>query len=221
LKKANSEQADAPQQYAYGEQYQETEEAHDRNPMLIRDCICTTYNLFGSGLVEIKLGGTSHWVQAVAVSNHCGAYREQADGEDIVDLGCEDTSPLLARVFFQAISPFPRGSLPTHDFVPNPDTDLNSEDVANVILRDDPVPQLIDWDVCTCIEMYKLATVMKSPAVQDMVADKIRTIYLAHCKEGTESGFDFPLDFLNSLTPDQDAPLLRLIVDILLDRSRK
>jgi hypothetical protein len=114
-----------------------------------------------------------------------------------------------------------RGSLPTHDFVPNPDTDLNSEDVANVILRDDPVPQLIDWDVCTCIEMYKLATVMKSPAVQDMVADKIRTIYLAHCKEGTESGFDFPLDFLNSLTPDQDAPLLRLIVDILLDRSRK
>jgi hypothetical protein len=156
--------------------------------MLIRDRMRTTHNLFGNDVVEVKLAGTSHWAQANALRTHCGAYREQEPFgvEAVVDLGCKNASQRLARVFFQAISPFPRGSLPTHDIVQDPEKSLSSEDVANVILRDDPVSQLIDWDVRTCIKMHKLATALKFPPVQDMVTDNIREVYLAHCEEGTE-----------------------------------
>jgi hypothetical protein len=99
--------------------------------MLIRDHTRTTYNLYGDGVVKVKLGGASHWTQADALRNYCSAYRKQEpfDGEAVVDLGCEKASPRLARVFFQAISPFLRGSLPTHDFVQNPEKDLSSEGI--------------------------------------------------------------------------------------------
>jgi hypothetical protein len=50
---------------------------------------------------------------------------------------------------------------------------------------------MIDWDVRTCIKMHNLATAMKCPPVKDMVADKIRDIYLAHCEEGTEQDLTF------------------------------
>jgi hypothetical protein len=51
-----------------------------------------------------------------------------------------------------------------------------------------------------------------------MVADKIREIYLA---EGTEQKFNFPKVYLKTLKPDVDAPLFRLLIDILLDGVRK
>jgi hypothetical protein len=54
-----------------------------------------------------------------------------------------------------------------------------------------------------------------------MVIDKIREIYLTHCHEGTEQDFNFPLEFANSLSQDEDAPILRLLVDLLNDGSRK
>jgi hypothetical protein len=190
--------------------------------MLIQDRIRTSHNLFKHDWVEVKLGGASHWVQAAALRNYCGIYREQEDArlDDIVHLDCKDISKKLARVFLQAISPFPRGSLPTHDHIQDPEKDLGSRDVANVMCRDDSETRQIDWTMM-CIDMYKLASAMQCPVVKDMVVDKIREIYLTHCEEQTEQDFDSPLDFASSLSSDEDAPILRLLSDILNDGSRK
>jgi hypothetical protein len=79
----------------------------------------------------------------------------------------------------------------------------------------------IDWTMRMCMDMYKLASAMQCPVVKDMIVDKIREIYLTYCEEQTEQDFDFPLEFGNSLSSDEDAPILRLLSDILNDGSRK
>jgi hypothetical protein len=221
--------------------------------LLIRDRIRATYNLYSiiptekpegamtvaydRNWVEVKLDGTSTFAIITALEKYCGAYNEQIGSRDgeVVDLGCKRVSPMIARAFFQAISPFPRNELPSHDVILDGEMGLHHEDVALVILPDDPAPKNIDWNLKSCAEMYKLAVALKSPVVKNMVADKILSIYLDYCKqEDEESGqddedcepkdkksFNFPVRFANSLTMEDDLPLLRLLVDIAIDHCRR
>ncbi|RYN32867.1 hypothetical protein AA0112_g6086 [Alternaria arborescens] len=113
----------------------------------------------------------------------------------------------------------------THDVIPDPEMSLHHEDVALVILPDDPKPKEIEWNFDACAEMYRLARMLKSPVVKDMVADRILEIYLEYCKQLEEDddkqNLDFPVRFANSLKMNEDLPILRLLVDIALDHSRR
>ncbi|KAH8643523.1 hypothetical protein IG631_00986 [Alternaria alternata] len=195
--------------------------------LLIRDRIRTTHNLFGSNVVEVKLDGASHWATLRALEKYCGAYSERSSNNEDqgVDFGRKRISPMIARAFFQAISPFPRSELPTHDVILDPEMSLHHEDVALVILPDDPKPKEIEWNFDACAEMYRLARMLKSPVVKDMVADRILEIHLEYCKQLEEDddkqNLDFPIRFANSLKMNEDLPILRLLVDIALDHSRR
>ncbi|KAL1800082.1 hypothetical protein ACET3X_000424 [Alternaria dauci] len=202
----------------------------DTPNLIIRDRIRTAHNLFGTYVVEVKLDGASHFASSRALNKWCGAYSERSSANDeeykVVDFGRRRISPVIARAFFQAISPFPRNELPTHDIIPDPDLSLAHEDVALVILPDNPKPRKIDWNFDACAKMYKLATALKSPVVKDMVADRILKNYLEYCEEAEEDEDDkpslkFPVKFANSLTVKNDLPILRLLVDIALDQIRR
>ncbi|RYO42752.1 hypothetical protein AA0111_g399 [Alternaria arborescens] len=203
------------------------EDKVDSAPLLIRDRIRITHNLFGSNVVEVKLDDASHWATLRALEKYCDAYsgRSSSNEDQVVDFGRKRISPVIARAFFHAISPFPQSKLSTHDVIPDPEMSLHHEDVALVILPDDPKPKEIECNFDACAEMYRLARMLKSPVVKDMVADRIMEIYLEYCKQLEEDddkqNLDFPVRFANSLKMNEDLPILRLLVDIALDHSRR
>ena len=184
------------------------------------DRVRAAVNIFGKELASLdpSAGGESITVVQAALLEYCGADHDQYVTKD----GYRQARPQTLRALVNAISPWPRNGLPTHDFdfqEKTLDQGVNSPDVLGVMDQEEVQATKIDWDVDSMVELYQLCAAMKCAIVKDMIANKMRDLYQAHVDHGTAAEFVPPVDFMNTLTHEDDQPFLRLLVDIMAEQN--
>jgi hypothetical protein len=194
-------------------------------PGLMDDRVRTALNIFGKDLTSLnsRSGGKAVTLSRSALLEHCGAARKI----ETEKMDYASASPQIMRAFANAISPFPRNGLPTHDFdfrEDELDQGVNSPDVLGVMDADEVPVTKIDWTIDSLMVIYKLSVSFECTIVKDMVVDKLRELYQtymheAHLHEDTVVGFSPSIETINNLTLENDGPLLRLLVDIMISQN--
>jgi hypothetical protein len=193
----------------------EDEEVSLQYPM--RDRLRAAMNVFGENSASIDIGGVTHTGKESAFLKYCRALREG------IDVKADPNIPAsIGKAFTIAISPFPRLGLPPLDFDFQEtliEQGMNSKDILGIMTNDKVDVKELVWDVEACVHMHKLCVAFDCAIVQDMVIDELHQIYQQYCVNNKRSEFILPVEYMNELDNEADEPLLRILIDIMLDQN--
>jgi hypothetical protein len=184
------------------------------------DRVRAAVNIFSKDLaiLDSSASGQSVALVQAALLEHCDAPHDHY----VIKNGYRQARPQALRALANAISPWPRNGLPTHDFdfqEKTLDQGVNSPDVLGVMDQEEVQATKIDWDMNSMVEMYQLCAAMECSIVKDMIANEMRDLHQAYVSQDTVTEFIPPVDFMNTLTHDDDQPFLRLLVDIVMEQN--
>jgi hypothetical protein len=174
--------------------------------------------MYGPHLMGVGAGG-EQWctASAAAMKKYCRIY-DSGDHPQGIDLA--DYNSLIIRAFINAISPCPSEGLPRHDYqFPKKAQGANSPDLLGVMAEDTVKIIEHNWTMKTLRKMYEFARIMRCTIVKDQVVDQPCDNYAKHFESNTESDFHVEVAWMNDLDPETDAPLLRMLVDIMIDQQ--